>query len=213
MPIPHRVAVTGMGVVTPIGLTVDTFWDALIAGRGGAGPITRFDASAMDVRIAAELKGFDPTLYMDAKDIKRADPFVHYAMAAARQAHSQAGLSQGSVDPNRFGVIIGSGIGGITTLEAQHTVLMNKGPGRVSPFFVPMMIVDMASGHVSMEFGAKGSNYATVSACASGAHAIGESFRLIRDGTLDVVVTGGAEAAITPLSMAGFASMKAISPQ
>jgi 3-oxoacyl-[acyl-carrier-protein] synthase II len=209
----HRVVVTGMGVVSPIGLTVGTFWDALIGGRGGVGPITRFDASGMDVRIAAELKGFDPSLYMDAKDIKRADPFVQYAMAAAKQARSHAGLSDGSVDPNRFGVIIGSGIGGITTLEAQHTVLMTKGPGRVSPFFVPMMIVDMASGQISMEFGAKGSNYATVSACASGAHAIGESFRLIRDGELDVVVTGGAEAPITPLAMAGFASMKAASPR
>ncbi len=209
----HRVVVTGMGVVSPIGLTVDAFWEALIAGRGGAGPITRFDASSMEVRIAAELKGFDPSLYMDPKDIKRADPFVQYAMAAAKQAHAHAGLSQASVDPHRFGVIIGSGIGGITTLEAQHTVLMNKGPGRVSPFFVPMMIVDMASGAVSMEFGAKGSNYATVSACASGAHAIGESFRLVRDGDLDIVITGGAEAAITPLSMAGFASMKAVSPR
>jgi 3-oxoacyl-[acyl-carrier-protein] synthase II len=209
----HRVVVTGMGAVTPIGLTVDAFWQSLLEGRGGAGQISRFDASGMDVRIAAELKGFNPSLYMDAKDIKRADPFVQYAMAAAKQAHAQAGLSPGSVDPTRFGVIVGSGIGGITTLEAQHTVLVSKGPGRVSPFFVPMMIVDMASGQVSMEFGAKGLNYATVSACASGAHAIGEAYRLVRDGELDVMIAGGAEAPITPLSMAGFASMKAVSPR
>ncbi len=207
----YRVVVTGMGVLSPVGLSVGSFWKSLIEGRGGVGTITRFDASALDVRIAAELKGFDPSEYMEAKEIKRTDPFVQYAMAAGKQAAAQAGLKTEKVDPFRFGVIIGSGIGGITTLENQHTVLQTRGPSRVSPFFVPMMIVDMASGQLSMEFGAKGSNFATVSACSSGAHAIGEAYRLIRDGELDVMLAGGAEAPITPLSMAGFASMKAIS--
>jgi 3-oxoacyl-[acyl-carrier-protein] synthase II len=207
----HRVVITGMGAITPIGLDLASFWGALIEGRGGAGPVTRFPTDTFDVKFAAELKGFDACLYMDPKEVKRNDPFVHYAMAASKQAVNHAGLDTQKIDSNRFGVIIGSGIGGITTFEAQHTVLMEKGAGRVSPFFVPMMIIDMASGRVSMEFGAKGSNYATVSACSSGAHAIGESFRLVRDGELDVVITGGAEAPITPMSLAGFSNMKALS--
>jgi len=206
----NRVVITGMGAITPIGLSVAEFWDSLVAGRGGMGPITRFDASKLDVRFAAEVKGFAASEYMEPKEVKRTDLFVQFAMAASRQAVAQAGVD-GKVDPHRYGVIIGSGIGGISTLEAQHTILMEKGPSRVSPFFVPMMIIDMASGRISMEFGAKGSNFASVSACASGAHAIGESFRLIRDGELDVIITGGSEAPITPRPMAGFASMKAIS--
>lgn len=207
----HRVVITGMGVISPVGLNVGTFWNSLKEGRSGVGPITQFDASDQDVRFAAEVKGFSPADYMEAKEVKRTDPFVQFALAAGKQAFEQSGLDRAAIDPERFGVIIGSGIGGIHTLEAQHTALMTRGPGRVSPFFVPMMIVDMASGQLSMEFGAKGTNFCTVSACSSGAHAIGESFRLIRDGELDIMLTGGSEAPITPLSVAGFASMKALS--
>lgn len=208
---PHRVVITGMGVVSPIGLSVGAFWRALVEGRSGVGPITRFDTTGLDVRFAAELKGFNATEWMDPKEVKRNDPFVHYAMAAAKQALAHANLDVKSIDGTRFGVIIGSGIGGITTFETQHTILMTKGAARVSPFFVPMMIIDMASGQLSMEFGAKGSNYSTVSACSSGAHAIGEAFRLLRDGDLDLLLAGGAEAPITPLSLAGFSNMKALS--
>jgi 3-oxoacyl-[acyl-carrier-protein] synthase II len=207
----HRVVITGMGAITPVGLDLGSFWKSLIEGRSGAAAITRFPTDDHEVKFAAEVKGFDATAYMDPKEVKRNDPFVQYAMAAAKQAVEHSGLDTQKLDSNRFGVIIGSGIGGITTFEAQHTVLMQKGAGRVSPFFVPMMIVDMASGRVSIEFGAKGSNYATVSACSSGAHAIGESFRLVRDGELDVVLTGGAEAPITQMSLAGFTNMKALS--
>lgn len=207
----HKVVITGMGAVTPIGLDLASFWKSIVEGRGGIGPVTRFPIDEHSVKFAAELKDFDATVYMDAKEVKRNDPFVHYAMAASKQAVADAGLEIDKLDATRFGVIIGSGIGGITTFETQHSILVEKGPARVSPFFVPMMIIDMASGRVSMEFGAKGSNYATVSACSSGAHAIGESFRLLRDGELDVVVAGGAEAPITQMSLAGFANMKALS--
>ncbi len=207
----HRVVITGMGVVSPVGLNVPEFWSSLVEGRGGIGPVTRFDTSNLGVRFAGELKGFDPSLSMEAKEVKRADPFVQYAMAAAREATGQAKLEPGAVDPPRLGAIVGSGIGGITTLEAQHSTLITKGPTRVSPFFVPMMIVDMASGRISIEYDAKGSNFSTVSACSSGAHAIGEAFRLLRHGELDACITGGAEAPITPLAMAGFTNMKALS--
>jgi 3-oxoacyl-[acyl-carrier-protein] synthase II len=200
-----------MGVVSPVGLSVGAFWRSLVEGRSGAGPITRFDTTGLDVRFAAELKDFNPSDWMDPKEVKRNDPFVHYAMAAAKQALAQSNVDLKQIDADRFGVIVGSGIGGITTFEAQHTTLMTKGAARVSPFFVPMMIIDMASGKLSIEFGAKGTNYSTVSACSSGAHAIGESFRLLRDGELDLILTGGAEAPITPLSLAGFSNMKALS--
>lgn len=207
----HRVGITGMGVISPVGLSVQEFWTSLTEGRSGIGPVTRFETSQLPVRFAGELKGFDPTLSMEAKEVKRTDPFVQYAIAAAREAVGQSGLLPQQMDPTRLGAIVGSGIGGITTLEAQHTTLMTKGASRVSPFFVPMMIVDMASGRLSMEYGAKGSNFATVSACSSGAHAIGEAYRLIRDGELDACIAGGAEAPITPLAMAGFSNMKALS--
>jgi 3-oxoacyl-[acyl-carrier-protein] synthase II len=207
----RRVVITGMGVVSPIGLDVGAFWRALMEGKNGAGPITRFETTGLDVRFAAELKGFNASDWMDPKEVKRNDPFVHYAMAAAKQALSQSAVDLDRIDSTRFGVIVGSGIGGITTFETQHSILITKGAARVSPFFVPMMIVDMASGRLSMEFGAKGSNYATVSACSSGAHAIGESFRILRDGDLDIMIAGGAEAPITPLALAGFSNMKALS--
>jgi 3-oxoacyl-[acyl-carrier-protein] synthase II len=203
--------ITGMGVISPVGLNLSTFWNSLVEGRGGIGLITQFDTSDQDVKFAGEVKGFNPAEHMDPKEVRRTDPFVQFALAAGKQAVTHSGLDVTAIDSTRFGALVGSGIGGIHTLEAQHRVLMQKGPSRVSPFFVPMMIIDMASGILSMEFGAKGSNYATVSACSSGAHAIGESFRLLRDGELDVVLTGGSEAPITPLAMAGFANMKALS--
>ncbi len=207
----RRVVVTGLGLVSPLGLTVEDTWANLVAGCSGAGPIQRFDAGALDVRFACEVKGFDPLDYMDRKEAKRADRYVHYAMAAAEQAIQDAGFNGGFPSPERTGVIIGSGIGGIWTFEEQCKIYLEKGPRRVSPFFVPMFIPDMASGLVSMRYGAKGPNYCTVSACASSAHAFGESFRLVQSGIADVMITGGAEAAVTPLAIAGFANMKALS--
>ncbi len=202
---------TGLGALSPVGLSVSSTWDALINGRSGIGPITRFDASQMPTRIAGELTDFDPANYLDRKEIKRNDPFVWYALAAAAEALGEAGLADGGVDPARFGVIIGSGTGGVTTWEAQHEILLTKGPGRVSPFFVPMMITNMAAGMVSIRHNAKGPNYCTTSACTSGAHAIGEAFRAVQYGSADVMIAGGSEASVTPLSVAGFCSAKALS--
>jgi 3-oxoacyl-[acyl-carrier-protein] synthase II len=207
----QRVVVTGLGVLSPVGLDAGEFWRSLIEGRSGIERITKFDPDGMTSQIAGELKGFDPKAHLDAKEVRRTDPFVRYALVASRQAYDQAGLGDGDVDPSRFAAIIGSGIGGIQTLEAQHSILMNRGPDRVSPFFVPMMIADMASGQVSMHFNAKGSNFATVSACSSGAHAIGEAFELLGSGQADIALAGGSEAPITPLALAGFCAMKALS--
>jgi 3-oxoacyl-[acyl-carrier-protein] synthase II len=200
-----------MGALTPLGLDVQTFWDGLVAGRSGCTEIRSFDASGFSVRIACELPGFDPAQFMDKREIRKMDPVTWYAVAAAQMAWNDAGLEEGGATPERTGVVIGTGVGGIQTLEDQHTVLMEKGPRRISPFFIPMLIADMPSGMVSIRFGLKGPNYATVSACASGAHAIGSAFRAIRDGDADMMVTGGTEAAVCPLSVGGFANMKAIS--
>jgi 3-oxoacyl-[acyl-carrier-protein] synthase II len=207
----ERVVITGAGAVTPLGLNARQFWNGLVEGRSGIGPITKFDPSDLGTRFAGELKGFDPAAYLDRKEAKRADPFTQYALAAAKEAVEQSGLETGNENGDRLGAIIGSGIGGTTTWEAQHRILIEKGPSRVSPFFVPMMIADMASGQISMMFGARGANFATVSACASGAHAIGEAFRMIRYGELDAALAGGSEAPVTPLAMAGFCSMRALS--
>ncbi len=207
----RRVAVTGLGVVSPLGKTVEETWEGLVAGRSGAGPIQRFDPADLDVRFACEVKDFDPQDYMDRKDAKRADRYAQYAIAAADQAVHAAGFDGHTSDPERTGVLIGSGIGGIWTFEEQCKAFLEKGAKRVSPFFVPMFIPDMASGLVSIRIGAKGPNYCTVSACASSAHAIGEAFRLIQAGTADVMIAGGAEAAVTPLAIAGFQNMKALS--
>jgi 3-oxoacyl-[acyl-carrier-protein] synthase II len=207
----RRVVVTGAGAVTPIGLTVAEMWAGLMEGRSGIGPITRFDTTGFTTRIAGELKGFRPEDWMEAKEVRRNDLFVQYAMAAATQAVADAGLEAAKVDATRFGVLVGSGIGGITTWESQHKILLERGPDRVSPFFVPMMIVNMAAGQLSIRFGARGPNFAPVSACTTGAHAVGESFRMIQDDEADVMLAGGSEAAITPLSMAGFCTMKALS--
>ena len=207
----HRVVVTGLGLVTPVGLDTDATWGALLAGRSGAAPITRFDASRFQVRFACEVKGFDPLQYMDRKEVRRLDLFAQFAIAASQQAVAQAGLEGQFPSADRTGVVIGSGIGGMQTFEEQCSLYVTKGPDRVSPFFVPMFIPDIAAGVVSMRFGLRGPNFATVSACASSAHAIGESYRMIRDGEADAMLTGGAEAAICGLSIAGFQNMRALS--
>ena len=207
----HRVVVTGIGLVTPVGLDTDSTWGALLAGRSGAAPITRFDASRFQVRFACEVKGFDPLQYMDRKEARRLDLFAQFAIAASQQAVAQSGLEGKFPSADRTGVVIGSGIGGMQTFEEQCSLYVTKGPDRVSPFFVPMFIPDIAAGVVSMRFGLRGPNFATVSACASSAHAIGESYRMIRDGEADAMLTGGAEAAICGLSIAGFQNMRALS--
>ncbi len=207
----RRVVVTGMGLVTPVGKTTDETWEALLAGRSGAAPIERFDPERFDVKFACEVKGFDPTDYMDRKEARRADLFSQFGVAAAELAVQDAGWDRSKPAGNRVGVVIGSGIGGIKTFEEQALAYLKHGPKRVSPFFVPMFIPDMVSGLVSIRLGAKGPNYCTVSACASSAHALGESFRLIESGKADGIVTGGAEAPITALAVAGFSNMKALS--
>ncbi len=207
----RRVVITGLGAVTPLGGDVPTTWQALLEGRSGAGPITRFDSTAFTVHFACEVKAFDPLQYMDRKDAKRLDAYSRYAMAASVQAMRDAGLEHGGFDENRFGVIIGSGIGGLQAFEDQHSQYLQRGPGKISPFFIPMFILDMAAGHVSMKYGLKGPNYAVVSACATSGHAIGDAMRIIQYGDADLMIAGGAEAAVTPMSVGGFASMQALS--
>ncbi len=208
----RRVVVTGLGCVTAVGNDVPTTWRALTEGRSGGGPITHFDPTPFKVRFACEVKGFDPSVYMDRKEIKRSDLYTQYAMAASVQAMTDAGLADGTgYDPEQFGVIIGSGIGGINTFEQQLFVYKDQGPNRISPFFVPMFIGDIAAGVVSMRFNAKGPNYATVSACATSAHAIGEAFRTIMYGDADVMLAGGSEAAVSVMSIGGFGNMGALS--
>ena len=208
----RRVVVTGMGALTPVGNDVATTWRALLSGASGAADITKFDASTWPVRFACELKGFDPLQYMDRKEAKRADWYTQYAIAASVQAMKQAALDNGSnVDPDRMGVIIGSGIGGLKAFEEQHDVYRERGQSKISPFFIPMFIADIAAGIVSMRFNAKGPNYATVSACATSAHAIGDAFRTIQYGDADIMITGGSEATVTPMAIGGFANMKALS--
>ncbi|HMV31766.1 MAG: beta-ketoacyl-ACP synthase II [Gemmatimonadales bacterium] len=202
---------TGVGLVSPLGPDVESTWSGLLAGRSGAAPITKFDPARLSVRFACEVKGFDPLAYMDRKEAKRFDLFSQFALGAAHQAMTQAQLEGKVPDPNRVGVILGSGIGGMQTYEDNCAAYILKGPDRVSPFFVPMFIANMAPGLVSMRYGLKGPNYATVSACASSAHAIGESYNLIRAGTADAMLTGGSEAAITGLTVAAFSNMKAMS--
>jgi 3-oxoacyl-[acyl-carrier-protein] synthase II len=209
----RRVVVTGLGLITAIGNDVPSNWEALLAGKSGGATVTIFDPADQPVRFAAEVKDFQATDYLDRKEVKRTDRFTHLALVATAQAWEAAGYADKAPDvpAERFGVITGSGIGGITTLEQQHRIYLERGPERVSPFFVPMFIADMAPGLISIKYGAKGPNYTTVSACASSAHAIGNSFKLIQRGAADVIITGGSESAVTPLTMAGFASMKALS--
>lgn len=206
-----RVVVTGVGAVTPLGLSIEATWEGLVAGRSAAGLIKQFDASEYPVKIACELPGFDVQAFIDRREARKMDRCTQYAVASTLMAWKDSGFAEGGLDPDRAGVLIGSGVGGIQTLENQHTVLMEKGPRRISPFFIPMLIADMPSGVVSIMLGLKGPNFATVSACASGAHAAGTAFRAVARGDVDVMVTGGTEAAVCPLSLAGFAAMKAIS--
>jgi len=207
----RRVVVTGMGALTPLGIGVESTWESLLAGESACATITHFDASEYSVRIACEIRDFDVEQFIDKREARKMDPCTRFGTAASLLAWKDSGLAEGDFDPERAGVIIGSGVGGIQTLEDQHTVLMEKGPRRISPFFIPMLIADMPSGVVSIQLGLKGPNFATVSACASGAHAIGTAFRAIQRGDADVMVTGGTEAAVCPMAVGGFASMRAIS--
>ena len=207
----RRVVVTGLGTLSPVGNTADEFWSSLLQGRSGVGLITRFDTTGYPTRIAGEVRNFDPLDFVDKKEARRLDPYLQYAVASSVLAVQDAALDTSKVDGTRFGVLIGSGIGGISTLLQSHKDLLDKGPDRVSPFFIPMLIANMASGLVSMRFGAKGPNSAVVTACATGNHAIGDSFRIIQRGDADIMIAGGSEAIIVPLTIAGFCSMKAMS--
>ncbi|MFZ5634907.1 MAG: beta-ketoacyl-ACP synthase II [Bacillota bacterium] len=206
-----KIVITGMSVVSPVGIGLDAFWSNLVAGRSGAGPITRFDTEGYSTKIAAEVKDFVPENYMDKKDARRMDRFTQFAMAAVKMALEDAGIDVDSVNKDRVGVILGSGIGGIETLEEQHKVLLNKGPGRVSPFFIPMMIANMGAAQIAITYGFRGCNLITTSACASSNNAIGDAYRLLQRGQADVMICGGTEAPITPMATAGFCSMKAMS--
>ncbi len=206
-----RVAITGIGVVSPIGTGRDAFWSSLMEGRSGVRRISAFDPAPFPTQIAGEIRDFDPVAYMDKKEVRRNDRFVQFAVAAARLALDDGHFEITSRNADQVGVIIGSGIGGARTWEEQHEILLERGPGRVSPFFVPMMIINMASGIVSMHVGVRGPNYSIVSACATGGHSIGEAYRQVQRGDAVAMLCGGAEAALTPLSVAGFCNMKAMS--
>jgi len=207
----RRVVITGIGLISPLGLDVGSTWEGLVAGRSGVGPITRFDASGYASRIAGEVRGFDPERWIEKKEARKMDSFTHYAIAASDEALGDSGLRIDESNRDRVGVYIGSGIGGLPMLENQHRELLERGPRRVSPFFIPGMILNLAAGNVSIRIGARGPNLAVATACSTGAHAIGESFRLIRDGYADAMICGGTEAVISPLAVGGFASMKALS--
>lgn len=206
----RRVVVTGLGALTPCGLDMKSSWDALLKGTSGIGPITLFDPSDQVVQIAGEVKDFEPANYMDKKEARRMDRFMQLGMAASRQAYDDAGLSQDVIEPERFSVVIGTGSGGIGTIESQLREVFVKGPRRCSPFFIPMMISDLAAGRVSIAFNAQGPNFAIVTACATGADSIGNAFRMIQHGESDISIAGGTEAGVTPMSVAGFASAKAM---
>ena len=207
----RRVVVTGVGLVIPTGIGTATAWKNVCEGKSGIGPLTRFDTNRFETKIAGEVKGFDPELCIDKKEIKRMDLFVQFALVATKEALEDARLEITPEIGERLGVIVGTGLGGLPTFEKNHTALMEKGPGRVSPFFIPMLIANMASGHIAMHFGAKGPNTCVVTACATGAHSIGDAFRVIQYGDAEVIIAGGTEANIAPLTVAGFNAMKALS--
>ncbi|MDD3704791.1 MAG: beta-ketoacyl-ACP synthase II [Clostridiaceae bacterium] len=207
----RRVVVTGVGVISPIGTGKDNFFHSLREGISGVDYITRFDTEGFDTKIAAQVKDFEPTEYIDKKESRRMDRFTQFAIAASKMAVADSHIDIESLDSNRFGVCIGSGIGGMETMEAQYDILKEKGPGRVSPFMIPMMISNIAAGNISIALNAKGPSITVVTACASATNAIGEAFKIIQRGDADIMVTGGTEASITPLSLAGFCSMKALS--
>ena len=208
----HRVVVTGLGMITPVGNTVTESWKALKEGKNGIGPITSFDASKFDSRIAGEVKNFDPLTYgMSSKDIRRMDKFSLYAVACAKDAIKDSGLNMDEVDRDRFGVIVGSGIGSLHTIEVEHKIFLDKGPSRLSPFLIPMLIVNGASGQVAIHLGLKGPNSAVATACASGSHAIGDAFKIIERGDADLMVAGGTESCIVATGVGGFCALKALS--
>ncbi|MRR10590.1 beta-ketoacyl-[acyl-carrier-protein] synthase II, partial [bacterium] len=209
----RRVVITGMGVISPVGNTVADFWNSLLAGTSGVGPITKFDVSKYPTRFAGDVKNFDPAAYMDRKELRRMDRYTQFAMAAAKMAVDDSGLKIEGGLAERTGVIIASGIGGTETWEEQHAKLLSSGPDRVSPFFVPMMISDIAAGQVSIAYGAKGPNFACVSACASAGHGIGEAMCAIAQGEADAMICGGSAAPITPLAPAGVCALRAPSPR
>ena len=207
----RKVVVTGLGMISPLGIGVEKSWQALIAGKSGAGQITKFDTKGFDTTIAAEVKDFVPENFIDKKEIRRMDIFIQYALAAAVQAMEDSQLKITPANADRVGVVVGAGLGGLTTIEAFHKILLERGPGRISPFFIPMLIVNEAPGHISMRFGAKGPNTSVVTACATGNHNIGDAWRLIQRGEADAIIAGGVEATITPLAVSGFNAMKALS--
>ena len=207
----RRVVVTGMGLVCGVGNTASQVWEGLLAGKSGMGEITAFDLTGHSVRFAAEVKNFDPHVFVEKKEARKMGRFIHFAMAAAQEAMQHSGLQVTPENSETVGVHIGSGIGGFDVIEREHTALMNGGPRKISPFFIPASIINLAAGHVSIKYGAKGPNEATATACTSSAHSIGDAFRIIQRGDADAMIAGGAEAAITPLSVGGFAAMKALS--
>jgi 3-oxoacyl-[acyl-carrier-protein] synthase II len=207
----RRVVVTGVGLISSVGIGTRANWDALTAGQNGIGPITRFDASEFAARIAGEVKGFDPLQFVERKDVKKMDAFIQYALAASQFAVDDARLTVAPDIADQVGVFIASGIGGFSTIEREHLELINGGPRRISPFFIPASIINLAAGQVSIRFGARGPNLATCTACTASAHAVGEAFEIIRRGDADVMIAGGSEAAITPMSVGGFAAMRALS--
>jgi len=207
----RRVVVTGLGLLTPLGTGVEKTWKALCAGQSGIGRITKFDPAAYACQIAGEVRDFDPAAYIEKKDIKKMDRFIHFAVAASQMAVDDAGLKVTKENAERVGVYIGAGIGGLPAIEHYHSVLLQKGPDRVSPFFIPMVIINLASGQVAIRFGARGPNSCAVTACATGNHCIGDAFRIIQRGDADVMLAGGTEATITPLAVAGFGAAKALS--
>ena len=207
----RRVVVTGIGMISPLGIGNEPTWQGLLEGRSGIGPITKFDPTAFACKIAGEVRGFEPEKWIDKKEVKKSDTFIHYAVAASQMAVDDAGLEMAKEDGDRVGVIIGSGIGGLPLIEEMHQKLMERGPGRISPFFIPGLIVNLASGQISIRFGARGPSSAPATACATGAHAIGDAFRIIQRDEADVMFGGGSEAVITPLAVGGFAAMRALS--
>ena len=206
-----RVVVTGLGLITPVGIGVDASWHGLIEGRSGIGLITQFDASQFPTKIAGEVVGFNPEDFIETKEIKKMDRFIHFAVAAATMAMNDSGLKITEANAERTGVFVGSGMGGLHTIEHYHSVFLEKGPRRISPFFIPMLVVNLASGQISIRFGAKGPNSAVATACATGSHAIGDAYKIIQRGDADAMIAGGTEAVITPLGIGGFNAMKALS--
>ncbi|HEX9970683.1 MAG TPA: beta-ketoacyl-ACP synthase II [bacterium] len=207
----NRVLITGIGIISPVGNSISDFWQALVSGKSGIDYIKNFDTTGFDTTFAAEVKDLDATNHLDRKEARRMDKFCQYAVIASQHAVDDSGLKLDQEDKERIGVIIGSGIGGMETFEREYCNYFDKGPKKISPFFIPMMIPDIAPGHISIRFGLKGPNYSTISACASSSHAIGNAFRLIQNGEVDVMVTGGSEATVTPMGVGGFNAMKALS--